>query len=425
MGQPGRRLRGAPRAIEPSARFVRAPAPLRAPVAASVDRPIGAVPRSVAAEAVTALSVGVEHACVVHGGGRVSCWGVGGDYRLGNRGVEMALEPLPIPWLDRVISVAAGGLITCAVRADRTVVCWGGNRRVPRVDWPDWPAQDAPVTVAHPVAWTRSVSVGWNRVGLLDAAGEVSIVDAYEVPVPLVDFVAASSIAMLSSGLCTLGADGRAECNSTTIWSGGGDGKDYHVGDPRVRRRVLQPLSWSEELRPLFFDAGGKARSAPCSPSPGEPSAAFCSEYLSGATQLDAHDNVACAVLRDGGVACWQSVRFDESSLGFPPGLRASVPFRVAGVSEVARVAVGGAHVCTLHVDGTVRCWGADRFGQLGPLGRGDTSTPTVIPDLGEVTQIDAGVATTCALSKDGVVRCWGHVLGTRFPERIEPIPPR
>ena len=51
-----------------------------------------------------------------------------------------------------------------------------------------------------------------------------------------------------------------------------------------------------------------------------------------------------------------------------------------------------------LLVDGSVRCWGYNYYGQC-----------DVPSDLGEVKQIASCYFHSMALLEDGTVRCWGH----------------
>lgn len=83
-----------------------------------------------------------------------------------------------------------------------------------------------------------------------------------------------------------------------------------------------------------------------------------------------------------------------------------------------AIAAQGGAHVCALLSDQTVRCWGDDRFGQLGhSLSDGGVdqtydANPSAVAGLSGVTQLavrgNDSFGTSCARLEDGGVMCWG-----------------
>lgn len=66
-------------------------------------------------------------------------------------------------------------------------------------------------------------------------------------------------------------------------------------------------------------------------------------------------------------------------------------------------------HGCALHQDGTVSCWGDNRYGQLGIGTRTSTPVPTKVPGLVNVKQVDVGEEQTCVLFDDGQVSCFGQ----------------
>jgi hypothetical protein len=58
-------------------------------------------------------------------------------------------------------------------------------------------------------------------------------------------------------------------------------------------------------------------------------------------------------------------------------------------------------------MDGTVKCWGRNSFGELGDGTTTDRPAPTKVPSLASVTSILAGQFSTCAVT-GGQMRCWG-----------------
>ncbi|MBX3220022.1 MAG: hypothetical protein KF795_05840 [Labilithrix sp.] len=98
----------------------------------------------------------------------------------------------------------------------------------------------------------------------------------------------------------------------------------------------------------------------------------------------------------------------------------ADVPVVCDGSPCATELVAGGDHFCARMSDGTVRCWGDDTFGALGAGEPGDPDDPgdskgadggttaRVVADLGGVTQLSAAGGTTCARVDDGGVRCWG-----------------
>ena len=110
---------------------------------------------------------------------------------------------------------------------------------------------------------------------------------------------------------------------------------------------------------------------------------------------------------------------------GSPGEMGDDLPVLDLGIGRVATaIAAGSSHTCAILDDKSVKCWGNNRFGELG-LGdtnaRGDASgemgdnLPAV--DLGtgrSATAIATAPWRTCALLDDTSVKCWGrNVFGT------------
>jgi alpha-tubulin suppressor-like RCC1 family protein len=77
--------------------------------------------------------------------------------------------------------------------------------------------------------------------------------------------------------------------------------------------------------------------------------------------------------------------------------------------------------------DGTVRCLGSNRFGQLGrvvtPLESYHPAAP--VQGLRDVVQLEANHLVTCARTSGGEVYCWGSnhqgQLGTSDEQKLVP----
>jgi alpha-tubulin suppressor-like RCC1 family protein len=91
---------------------------------------------------------------------------------------------------------------------------------------------------------------------------------------------------------------------------------------------------------------------------------------------------------------------------------------RPATAGTAAAISTSEATTCVVRSDGTVWCWGDNRYGQLG---NGTTSVDIVQPiqaaqvttvgggPLQGVIAIAAGQVHECALKTDGTVWCWGY----------------
>jgi alpha-tubulin suppressor-like RCC1 family protein len=118
-----------------------------------------------------------------------------------------------------------------------------------------------------------------------------------------------------------------------------------------------------------------------------------------------------CALLADGTVSCWGDNSLEQCGQPLKQGYLDS-PTPVTGLGNVTQIALGVEHACALHGDGTVTCWGSDDWNQLPsasdktPFGK--SSLPEVVPGLSGVVQIAVGDMHTCVRLGDGTVRCWG-----------------
>ena len=87
-----------------------------------------------------------------------------------------------------------------------------------------------------------------------------------------------------------------------------------------------------------------------------------------------------CGLRTDGSIKCWGANSWGQADA--PPG-------------AYTAVAAGHRHNCALRTDGAVRCWGNDY--------RGLTRAPP-----GAYTAITSGHGHNCGLLTDGTVNCWG-----------------
>ncbi len=142
------------------------------------------------------------------------------------------------------------------------------------------------------------------------------------------------------------------------------------------------------------------------------------------ATSISVGPYHSCAVLTGGAVRCWGldqggslGVGRAGQEIGSAANPVASVdPVDLGAGSIAVAVSAGGQHTCALLDDTTLRCWGANSFGQLGlgdtdSRGRTADSMGDALPavDLPSgVVWVAAGGEHTCAVLDDGALHCWG-----------------
>jgi hypothetical protein len=100
-----------------------------------------------------------------------------------------------------------------------------------------------------------------------------------------------------------------------------------------------------------------------------------------------------CALMQSGGVKCWGSNRFGQLGDGTSPYDPYVVPVDSSLTSGVTAIALGHWHTCALMVDQTVRCWGDDQDGQLG-----NNASGLIFPNPTTVGQVTSQSITLASL---------------------------
>jgi alpha-tubulin suppressor-like RCC1 family protein len=141
---------------------------------------------------------------------------------------------------------------------------------------------------------------------------------------------------------------------------------------------------------------------------------------LGSVEQIDAGGDHTCALIAAGWVRCWGDNSRGQIGDGTDLGPRLAREAELEGflLSSITSIDVGSQHTCAVDEARTAWCWGADDHGQLGDGTTGDAEhertrpvivrTSPVGPALTDVVQVATGASHTCARLMDGTVRCWG-----------------
>ncbi|MBS2013675.1 MAG: hypothetical protein JST00_12350 [Deltaproteobacteria bacterium] len=377
---------------------------------------------------VVEMAAGGEHTCAAVASGEVYCWGDPSSGQTGARdaGDDLLARPIPLDALGtpvRAAALAAGADHTCALRPDGSLRCWGSqvhgalsNNRtspdggpsfepIPQVAF-QFPggAGRVPYTALAQGALAdhacstdakgRAFCWGANDHGqlgptsggtLADCAGNTGGCRA--LPSEISGVASVVQLAVGATHTCALDAAGAVWCWGYNFLGGLGTG------------------------------SRGLACGAPCA---GEPP----SRVKVGRAKIVATGSeTSCAVLEDESVWCWGKNTSGVLGHASPDDARGTrccfsttacaaycnpTPTKVDGVTGAVTVTLGAGHACALLRDGTLRCWGANAFGQLGAGDDASSPAPRSVTGLSGAAGVVAGMRHTCAWTQTGEVWCWG-----------------
>jgi alpha-tubulin suppressor-like RCC1 family protein len=330
---------------------------------------------------VAAIAAGESHTCALTAGGGVKCWGRNSGGQLGDGTTTDRTTPVDVSGLTSgVAAIAAGGYHTCALTAGGGVKCWGRNSYGQLGD-----------------------GTTTNRNTPVDVSGLTSGVNA---------------IAAGSYHTCALTMDGGARCWGHNLYGQLGNGKSgYHtipVDVSGLTSGVSAIAAGEEHTCALTAGGGAKCWGVNYYHQLGDGTTTRrntpvdVSGLTSGVAAIAPSQYHTCALTTGGGVKCWGYNSYGQLGDGTTTGR--ATPVDVSGLtSGVAAIATGSYHTCAVTTGGGVKCWGYNRYGQLGDGTTTQHTTPGDVSGLTSgVTAIVAGEYHTCALTAGGGVKCWG-----------------
>lgn len=149
-----------------------------------------------------------------------------------------------------------------------------------------------------------------------------------------------------------------------------------------------------------------------------------CADKLCGATacqgvaQIAAGSQFTCALITDGTVRCWGKNKNGELGLGTADTNNHPTPAPVPGLTNVIYLAAGDNHACAVLADHSLKCWGFNGDGELGIGVADNVAHPTPMPvcatgtggscvPLTGVNKVAGSPVNTCAIVGQ-TVKCWG-----------------
>lgn len=291
---------------------------------------------------VAALGVGLGHACALKADGGVVCWGANDHGQVGN-GTSGGSVAVASPVVDdhgvplaNIRAIAVGDNHSCALRSDKTAVCWGDNSTGQLGDGGSSTASVNPVpktvaltTIAALAAGARHSCAGlddgsvwcWggNEEGQLGTAPSMGTSSPMEVVNKAGAPLSVGAVTAGASHTCAVGRDHKLVCWGTDNAGQLGDGMTATTSLPVVAASLGTHVVAAAAGREVTCVLGD-----------------------------DAH--VSCFGLNDGGQA------------GQPPSANVLVPTAVA-IDLATAVAAGNASGCARRAGGRLSCWGGSEGG--------------------------------------------------------------
>ena len=304
----------------------------------------------------TSVSVGLYHACMILHDGSVYCWGHDTDGELGN-GLPLWGSGTPLqvsmPVGEIAVEISLGRSTSCAVTANGSAYCWGDN--------------------------------GFGQVGTNNRSDVLS-------PHLVSLGGQVSSVNVGFRHTCALLHNGSVYC-----W---GENANGQLGDgtttgtcPLVNGSGWNCLSPVQALLP---------RSA---------------------VSITTGNDVSCAILDNYSAMCWGRNSTGQLGDGSVPcsgtgvdSCANSVPIYVQKPSnnthfvQIDTADIMEGHTCALVQNGSVYCWGANDFGQLGDGSTTERHSPVAVifSSQSQISAITTGARHTCAVLQNNSAMCWG-----------------
>ncbi len=335
-------------------------------------------------ENILEVALGLQHTCARKPDFSVKCWGddTSGQTGTGAADAGVVATPTAVAITD-AIRIAAGQLHTCIVHKSGKVSCWGENTDGQLGNGESNNRKPMPVDVmgindASGIACGANFSCALRKTGAVSCwggglggqLGNGSSKLSQPIPAAVTGLNDAISISAGESHACAVRARGGVVC-----WGDNFNGQ----------------LATGDKMNRL-------------SPTP--------VPTLDGVAMVAAASRSTCALKAAGGVLCWGANEVGQLGSGAANPAPNPSPTVVSGVDAI-KIWAGKDHACAVKKGGSVVCWGAGFYGQIGDgQPRTDATTPTAVPSPVSGITSAIGVGTggnhSCAPTNTGLILCWG-----------------
>jgi alpha-tubulin suppressor-like RCC1 family protein len=383
-----------------------------------------------------AIDVGMLNSCALLSSGSVTCWGVDIAATVTIASVTDPSVPRPVAGISGATAISVGDGHACAVLTGGTARCWGDDGYGELGDGSPAPTKKA-VAVAG-LSGVTAISAGSYFTCATTTSGAVKCwgtnwhgqlgngaLDYSTTATKVAGITTATAIAVGTEHACATLSTKRVKCWGTNyLGTLGTGGAAYNSPSPQdvlgisnadaviaaggystcVRRDAGATAScWGSNSSGQLGDGTTIDRSTPVNVSKLAPTDNF--------TSLAVGDFSSCARMSLGSVWCWGAN--DWGQLGNGTTTSSPTPVSVALLSSASSVSVGDRTACIVRSsDGNVVCFGSNAQGALGrnlsPTVLSQSSVPSLVSTLGPVTSVSLGGNSGCGTKTDGRVECWG-----------------
>jgi alpha-tubulin suppressor-like RCC1 family protein len=321
------------------------------------------------------LTAGLDHTCAIDMAGNMYCWGRGDEGQIGvdplttrcvSNTIYCQKTPAKVINVAPMIAVGAGAFHTCSSTGPQAY-CWGKNNTSQYGDSSLGPSTRPKLIVERAGATAFDGGMGHNcsvAAGVLYCSGQnnegqvgnMSVV-LQPMAVPVMNNVAQFSLGNATS--CAVDTGNKLYCwgrntyktidQTTNIKTlpikidGGNDVTMVAVGGDHVCAAFVGGVAKCWGLNNVGQVGNGNTNGTTAQP--------MTALSLANIVEVAANRNHSCVRNEAGDVFC-----FGESYTATPTKV----------LSGAAKLAAGGQHDCAVLVDGSIRCWGDQTYGQLG-----------------------------------------------------------
>ncbi|NOU81574.1 hypothetical protein GC101_22180 [Paenibacillus sp. LMG 31459] len=318
---------------------------------------------------VISVAAGGSHSLAVKQDGSVWAWGANDYSQLGNGTTTNSSKPIQVNNLANMKAVAAGRNHSIGVKQDGTVWVWGDNSNGQMGDGTT-SFNSAPVQVSG-LSNVIAVEAGNDQSYAIKQDGSVwgwgySVLSTKVLtPLPVSGLSNVKAVSTKGHHSLALKQDG-------TVWG------------------------WGYNVNGQLGNGTTDSSSTPVQVS-----------GLTNVIAIAAGTTHSLALKQDGTVWAWGSNSFGEFGIGTTTS--SSTPILVSGLNKVTEIFAGDGYSTAIRYDGTVWAWGYNHLGQTGNGSTGIRKTPVQLNGMSNIISTTAGASHSLAVKQDGTVWSWGN----------------